>query len=59
MGYAELEEREEISKVLKMAHGRPTLQRITSMKENVQNSVLEHRNELLHLLSRYVATTKI
>jgi len=38
-----------------MAHGRPTLQRITSMKENVQSSVLEHRNELLNLLSRYVA----
>lgn len=39
--------------LFKMDAPRPVLRRLTSMKERVQDSVLEHRNQLLDLLSRY------
>lgn len=39
--------------LFKMAAPRPVLRRLTSMKERVQDSVFEHRNQLLDLLSRY------
>lgn len=52
---AELENIIYINSVLlfKMAAPRPVLRRLTSMKERVQDSVLEYRNQLLDLLSRY------
>ncbi|KAG0601391.1 hypothetical protein M758_11G106700 [Ceratodon purpureus] len=34
---------------------RPTLRRVTSMKEHVQSSLQEHRNTILNLLQGYVA----
>ncbi|XP_024356635.1 sucrose synthase 3 [Physcomitrium patens] len=38
-----------------MSQPRPTLRRLTSLKERVESSLQEHRNELLHLLQGYVA----